>query len=1391
LLATPGDFNLRIFRLSIKVRERSHYMKGNSFTRALLFSLILAFAAGSAWAQSAAFTGTVLDTSGAAVTGAKVTITNEANGATRTATTESDGKYLFTQLAPGKYKMEVKAQGFKTAIRQHLEFLVGITSTVDLRLEVGAVSETVVVEAQVAALNTTDASMGNPVSGSELSALPILDMNPAGLLGLQTGVAYIPSQSDHPGGYGGATDQDGRSGAVNGARSDQTNVTLDGVDVNDPQKGYAFTSVLRVPGEALAEFRTTTTSYDADSGGRSSAAQVQLVTKSGTNNIHGSAYYANRNEAFSANDFFLNRDNVKKPPLRHHLYGSSLGGPIIKDRVFLFGDYERLKESLSTSAERDVPSVAFRDGVFFYRCINKVGFAACAPPSGGPIPGFVAGVSGTTYYGMDGQERPCRMGSTGCGAIPQGFYALSPKQITDLDPLGFGPNPAILKQNAGFPDPNSTGSFDSLNILGFRFGGIVNNLYNTVVARADIKLDRSDKHTIFWRGNLMHDTVGLDPQFPGQPSRQTLLNNNKGLSVGYTALITNNLVNTFHYGLTRISEKTSGHQAQDFVDFRFIDNLQDYSSSTLGRILPQHHIRDDVSWAKGTHTWSFGGEFRMTRNATFSNLNSFNGFLINPSWLPNNAHDIVPGDSACNRPGCFAVPANGSGRSFRDGLTQMYGPISQVDALYNFDKTGATQPRGAPVKRRFAVNEYELYAQDKWRIKPSLTVTLGLRWYLSSPPWETNGNQVTPTPSLGDWFDCRQKAMAAGNPTSACGLIKTDLGGPASNKPGYYEYDHKDFSPRLAFAWAPRFKSGLFGSLFGEGKTSIRGGYSLVYDRIGNGIATTFDQYGSFGMSTDITSFFGGCGIGFEGVQSKGPCVRFTGVNDTAAAKAQSLQPSPGGSFPATPPSGLLTVTAGLDNRIKSPYSHTFDLSVARELPHDFSFEVAYVGRLAHRLTLIRDYGMPADLKDPKSGVTAFAAARQLEGFAEQNANAPFQGLLTIGSIPFWEDVFPGFGATGVNGGCLQFDVFGLGAAGRPTCGYSATQVAYDYMLGYHGTEKAGVGFGASTFWQDVDYFASPAYPHCLNGGGKDLDNDGFTDCPNTFFPSQFVNLHTWTTTGYSYYHAAQVTLRKRVSHGLSFTLNYTFSHSLDTSSTPERQNIIGGAFTGGYTGTTINAWDIRQEYSNSDYDIRHQFNGYWIAELPFGRGKALGGGAPGWADQIIGGWQLSGIVHLNGGVPANLINGRTWPTNWDLQGNSTCAPVGAYPLGLAVGPCPSTQNVHGATHGGGQPTPNLFSNPGEAINHFRYTATGFRGQRNVIRADKYFSTDLGIQKKFKLPQEGMNLVFRWEVFNLTNSVYFDATSLNGSIDDPGTFGDYKQVLGRPRQMQASLRFEF
>jgi len=1360
-----------------------------------VFVLALGMLAGAkpAWSQTAALNGTILDPGGATIAGAAVTVVNEATGLTRTASTEADGRYVFSQLTPGKYKIEVKAQGFKTATRQNVEVLVGITSTLDIHLSVGAVTETMLVTETVAALNTTDASIGTPISGTEVSSLPQLDMNPAGLLSLQTGVAFIPTKPDIPGGYGGANEADGRSGAVNGARSDQTNVTLDGVDVNDPQKGYAFTSVLRVPQESLAEFRTTTSSYDADSGGRSSAAQVQLVTKGGTNKIHGSAYYAHRNEAFNANDFFLNQAGVKEPKFRHHLFGGSAGGPVMKDRIFIFGNYERMKESLFSSAERDIPSLAMRDGVFFYPCKDVASYATCpAAPSN-----YVQGVSGAAY-GMDANLHPCVSTTAGCGAIPAGYYALSPAEIAAIDPAGIGVNLAALQQWSSFPTPNSDGSFDGLNVLGYRFGAPVNNRFNTGFVRVDVHLDRADKHTLFWRGSLQHDTVATDPQLPGDPPRQVILNNNKGFAVGYTAILTPQLVNNFRYGLTRISEKKGGLQTQEFVDFRFLDNLHAYDTHSNGRILPQNHFRDDVSWTKGSHSLGFGGEMRFTRNSTFNNTNSYHYLQINPSWTYDGARAIEPGQTDCFMPGCFAVPANNGGRAFRDAMTQMLGPITELDAYYNFDKTGATQSEGAPVQRRFAVNEFELYAQDRWRFRPDLTLTFGVRYYLPSPPWETNGNQVVPTPSLSTWMGCREQSMNAGIPTSACGDFSLDLGGPANGKQGYYSWDKNNFSPRVGFAWSPKYKNGILGKLLPDGKTSIRGGYAIVYDRIGNGIASTFDQFGSFGLATTISDSLGSCGFSSNPLdnssQSGVACQRFTGVFDTTAAKAQNLPASPGGSFPSTPPEGSLSVGASLDDHIRTPYAHTFDLSIARELPGKLTLEASYVGRRGRKLTMIRDYGMPADMKDPATGVSALQAAQGLVGYAEQHANDPYQGLMTIGSIPYWQDIFPAFGPTGINGGCLQFDVFNVkagpdGILGNgddlPGCGYSATQVAYDYMIGYVGTAAGGSGFGASTFWQDADYYGFPAYATCASG--TDLNGDGFKDCPYSYYPAQYVNMHVWTTIGWSEYHALQVNLRKQATHGVSFVLNYTFSKSLDTSSTPERQDIIGGAFNGGYTGTTINSWNVQQEYSFSDFDARHQFNGYYIVDLPFGSGKRLGGSAPGWLNQIIGNWQISGIVHGNTGLPANIINGRTWPTNWDLQGNATCAPVGAYPFGLATGPCPSTQNVHG-------PTPNMFADPAGALAHFRFTAPGFRGQRNVLRGDRYFSTDMAISKKFNLPREGMSLQFRWEIFNLTNSVFFDTGGNNyvsASIEDPATFGNYHSVLGGPRQMQATLRLVF
>ena len=211
----------------------------------------------------------------------------------------------------------------------------------------------------------------------------------------------------------------------------------------------------------------------------------------------------------------------------------------------------------------------------------------------------------------------------------------------------------------------------------------------------------------------------------------------------------------------------------------------------------------------------------------------------------------------------------------------------------------------------------------------------------------------------------------------------------------------------------------------------------------------------------------------------------------------------------------------------------------------------------------------------------------------------------------------------------------------------------------------------------------------------------------------------------------------------MAYAVNYTLSKSEDHSSTPERQEPTGGFFTGGYTGTAINAWEPDLEYSYSDFDMRHQLNGYIMWELPFGRGKRWGNGAYGFVNQLIGGWQISSVVRFNTGLPANAINGRTWPTNWNLQGNATCAPAqDGLNFGLATGPCPATHTTNGAKNeGASEPNPNIFANPDEAIKSFRFSAMGERGERNVMRGDSYASADLAFRKAFDMSYSGQSQV--------------------------------------------------
>ena len=908
---------------------------------------------------STSLRGTVSDSTGAAVSGAAVVLSNDERSFSRTATTGTTGSYEFLQLPPGTYRLTVEMSGFRKYEQKNVALLVDTPTTINFKLDVGSRTEIVDVTAESAAVNTTDASIGNAFGEVQVKELPMEGRNVPDLLTLQAGVTYLGNRESLN-----EQQNDTRNGAVNGAHSDQTNITLDGVDVNDQVNGYAFSSVLPVTLDSMQEFRVTTTNYGADAG-RSSGAQVSLVTKSGTNKFHGSLYEYLRNTYTSANDYFVKASEIQggtpnlPPKLIRNIFGGSAGGPILKNRLYFFVNYEAARQREEESDVRIVPSDAFRQGIVQYQCADP---AACPASS-------VLGADGVTSFN-----------------IPAGVYGLSPTQLTAIDPHHIGPNSVICCGSSSyldsFPHANDNSEGDTYNFLGYRFKGAIPTNKNWYIARLDYKVTQNGNHTLFWRGALRNDNRSGAPYLPGLAPLSSQLDFSKGFTVGYTATLRPTLLNNFHWGYTRQSWGLPGNNdSTPVIYFRGLNdnNTTNNSSEAITRgqdfRSTVENFVDDVSWSKGNHTLQFGANLRFIRSPRNNFFNSFPYGVTNVSALDTAgfANTASPFD-----PGNNGLPAvdDAFDNQYDYPTVALLGMVTEYNAYFNYKKNGTPLPQGAPVARHWGADEYEFYLQDSYRAKPNLTVNLGLRYSLFSPPWETTGTQVAPTFSMGQWFKRRQQDMLNGIPSNADPLVTFDLAGPANGKKGYYNWDYHNFAPKISFAYTPRPEGGWLKRLMGDGdKTVIRGGFGLAFDHIGPGLLASFDQYGSFGLSTNLTNSVLPTASNAPRLTSltSVPTTLFDGTTPFAP-------PTPTGGFPYTPPSAGtgLGIYWGLDDQIKTPYSYTLDLSVGRELGKGLSLEVSYVGRLSRRLLVQEDLAMPLDLVDKKSGVAYFAAANRL-----------------------------------------------------------------------------------------------------------------------------------------------------------------------------------------------------------------------------------------------------------------------------------------------------------------------------------------------------------------------------------------------------------------------------
>ena len=1231
--------------------------------------------------QGAFIEGTVFDPQRGAVSEAQVKLQDLDTERVFLTTSDVGGTYVFSQIPPSRYRLTAEKTGFKQFVREPIQALVGNPLTLDLHLEIGDVTETVTVTSEIAdTVNTTDATRGNAIREEEIKRLPFLARNPVDLLTLQPGVVssgITDTDSLFLGGAG-ARSIDLRDGVVNGIRGNQSNVTVDGIDANDWENQSPFSSVIPLTLDSVQEFRVTTTNADT-SQGVSAGAQVRLITKSGSNELHGNARWYHRNTATAANSFFNNRAGVDKPKLIRNIGGGSLGGPIRRNRVFLFGDYEYRRDARESTELRTVPRESLRNGIIRYDAAD--------------------------------------------GSVAE----LTPDVFRSLDPRGLGVNPAMANYLSQYPQPNDPGVGDGLNTAGFRFNAPVGVDAKLYTARFDAYLTSDARHALFWRGSL--GDIASDQraqQFPGQEPASSLVNNSRGFALGLTSQLSASVINNFRWGLSRQGIKNTGLQTPRIRPwYASTGNLSEYfpTVSANGRVVPVDQLSDDLSWNRGRHMIQLGGSLRFVRNNRFDFTQAspiYQMFQTDCAGFCREIADALAASSdASLQP---AAPAQVS-----DNTVLLAGLITNVRATFLADP-GQQRflPPGSPQERDFRENGVELYFQDSWRLRANLNVTAGVRYSYYTPIWEANGAQVRPTVNISEWWNSRQSDMAAGVPADATAPLSWAPAGRANSAAPWWQPDKNNFAPRIAIAWSPSGEDGLSRLLFGgAGKSSVRAGFGVHYERVGGRIAAYTDSFGSPGVTTTLSTPTGQVDFSsasrFDGACGAGGCSGLPPVSDFITSPSSAA-------FPFTPPLPGRGFGFAVSDVLKNPYSMQFHLSVQREVARSTVLDVGYVGTFGRKLLLkpnmAQFYG---NLQDPQSGQTFWEAQNQIAALIGANPAA----LETIAPIPFFENLMPNLPAF----------------IGRPEL--TPTQAFY-----VHQAPRAP---NWARTLPPLDVNLTPGNSPWSES--IDPQRDG-----GVLFQRQFRALPVWTNFGSSNYHSFQLGLRRSAGPA-TFGFNYVLSKAIDNGSQPENLGSI-------LSGMIPNAFDVGAARAVSAFDVRHNFNGHWVVNLP-GRWSSP------FLKTVLGGWTTTGVVRAHSGFPVPVWNGPGRATDELLGASATL-------LG-PLQPSVTKNDPNGV--------PNLFSNPAAAFELVTPTAPGGVGSVFPFYGPRLFNVDLGLNKRFFLPwAEGHSLEFRATAFNAFNNVNLRESFSASLFRTAQNFGRLTSTVGPrggAREIEFALRYEF
>jgi hypothetical protein len=1277
--------------------------------------------------------GVVTDQTGAVVAGAAISLTDSATGSFRTTTSNGVGQYVMVNVPPGDYTVKVSKSGFSVSEIKHQTVSVGTQATVDVKLTLGANETTVEVTAATSAdLQTLNATIGSTVDSTAINGLPSLGRDVSTFATLQPGVTPDGSVA------GTAVDQVTMQldGGNNSSDMDGSMTVYTGAFAGNPTGVNAITAngspsgVMPMPADSVEEFKVNTANQTADFN-NSSGAQVEVVTKRGTNRVHGTVYEYYLDNNFDANTWDNRLSGTPKPSYHYNRFGAALGGPVLPTllggKTYLFGNYEGYRFPNSQTFERAVPSANLRNGIVTF--------------------------NGTAY------------------------------NLKTIDPRGIGINPTVKNLwNTYEPvgnDPSCGAllgsSCDGTNEIGFK--GNVN-----LPTKSDFGVVRLDHdfgakwHFMtsyrYFKLTLLNtsqvDIGGLNPGDKlGVPTSLSSRPQDPWYYVaGLTTNINSTTTNDFHYSYLRNVWSWSDAGAPPLSGLG--GALEPLGESNTKALVPinvdtqdirtrfwdghDHFLRDDVTKLKGSHLVQFGGQYQHNFNY---HQRTDNGGGINYTTT------YQLGDSA------------GSGLVKLAGLQAAGYPTTSTasrvasaalgivtDSQVAYTRVGnalALNPPLTPASDKVTIPYYNVYFSDTWHMKPTFTLTYGLGWTLEMPPTEATGKQVAlvdasaePIEAL-DYLAQRKAAALNGqvyNPTVGFALV----GNVGSGLKYPFNPFYGSFSPRVGAAWNPHVGDGFLGHILGGSSTVIRGGYGRIYGRL-NGVGLVLTPLLGAGLIQPVQCRLalaaGGCG---PATPTDSTAFRIGVDGNTAPLQAAS----PTLPQPLYPGINSISSATGsvLDPHFRPNDVDSFDLTIQRQITSKTLVEVGYIGRLIHHefqplnLTTV-PYMMSLG---GQSFASAYAALETGMGCATSAAQCGANGAAKIAPQPFFETALAGTGYCTGYANCTA-------AVATKEFSNLSTQSVW-------------------SMWSDMD-----------NGGfnfPRSMMNTPIAGAANGSNGQISSGVSLATATGYGNYNGGFVTFKVTDWHGVTLQENFTYSKALGTGSevqatseyTPNdafNLNSTYGVqpFNRKFVFNTFIVWQTPW-YSSQRGFVGRALGGWTFAPI-----FSSGSGSPLYCNtftdaQSFGGGDGSGFFDNEQCVFTSTYKG----------GNSTHR-------GVSGGTDSYGNDIGTAVAGTGHAAINMFSNPVSVFSQVRAPILGIDTKNpgvGPITGLPYWNMDMSIRKNLKV-MESANLEFSGIFTNIFNHNDFGDPTLD--ISNPSAWGVVTAQGNAPRKIQFGVRIKF